>query len=283
MTNELRKLLGRNMRYVQINNELDNEISRLEARRTYDLSAGPQIEVLKQQQEANNHKLNQPMSPAEYEEYDDYGNYIGNKGLQNQTEIQGLGGFGQALSDATNHFAQGASLGWSDELNGVIGGVGRVMANGVMRFLNQNVNGEDFGDAWNKGYQEYRDFARQELDDGSNRHPVISGGAEIAGSLISPVKMKGVKGAAGVGIIGGAGMTDENTIGEYATNIGLNTAGSIAGEKFGGMLGNKYGDRLKFMSFGLRNITKPVHIATKASFSGMTNQINNWRKSEDEE
>ena len=48
------------------------------------------------------------------------------------------------------------------------------MANGLMQAAGQNVNGESFGDAWNKGYQEYRDYARQELNDGYERHPGIS-------------------------------------------------------------------------------------------------------------
>ena len=40
----------------------------------------------------------------------------------------------------------------------------------------------------NKGYQEYRDFARQELNDGYQRNPIISGLAEFGGALASPIK-----------------------------------------------------------------------------------------------
>ena len=107
-----------------------------------------------------------------------------------------------------------------------------------MRALGQNVNGESFGDAWNKGYQEYRDFARQELNDGYQRNPTISAGAEVVGATMSPVtpfKARGFTGSLGkivshpediararwlnsvaTGTANGAGYTDQNTLGEYA-------------------------------------------------------------------
>lgn len=39
----------------------------------------------------------------------------------------------------------------------------------------------------NNGYQEYRDYARQELQNGYEYSPTISAGAEIIGSTMSPI------------------------------------------------------------------------------------------------
>lgn len=82
--------------------------------------------------------MEQPLSAAEYEEYNDKENYIGKPIQNNQQEGDG---FWQAVLDGVNHTAQGVSLGFSDEACGVLGGVGRVLANGIMRAAGQNVNG----------------------------------------------------------------------------------------------------------------------------------------------
>ena len=277
MTNELRKTIGRNMRYAGMNEQIDNQIKELEKRTFFDANAEAKINVLKQQRENNLQHMEQPMTAEEYSEYDDNGEYIGNKisTMQAQNMVTQNNGIGQVLADGINHTAQGISLGWSDELNGAIGGVGRVAANGLMRVAGQNVNDESFGDAWNKGYTEYRDFARQELDDGYQRNPVVSGLAEVGGALVSPIKpFSGMAGAATNGVIGGIGMTDANNPAEYAINIGLNTAGSVTGEKLGNMLG----DKAKNLSFGFSNLSKPARVFTKAGSNGLTNQMNNWRK-----
>ena len=278
MANEIRKTLGRNMRFAQMNEDIDHQINRLRSHNT-----GPnvqmQINSLMQQKALNTQQMARPMSETEYAEYDNNGQYIGN------TTKQNTGGFGQAVADGVNHAAQGISLGWSDEAFGVIGGTGRVIANGLMRATGNNVNGESFGDAWNKGYQEYRDFARQELQDGYQRNSTISSLSEVGGALASPIKpFKGMIGATANGVIGGVGMTDTNNPAEYAINIGLNTAGSIAGEKFGSILGDRmksvFGKNSKNLSFGATNLSKPARVLVKAGSNGLTNQINNWRKDE---
>ena len=194
MAYELRKTLGRNMRFAQMNKAIDNQINRLQSHNT-----GPnvqmQINSLMQQKALNTQQMARPMSETEYAEYDDSGQYIGN------TIQQNTGGFGQAVADGVNHAAQGVSLGWSDEAFGAIGGVG---------------------------------------------------------------------------------MTDTNNPAEYAINIGLNTAGSIAGEKFGSILENKTNDflkeRAKNLSFGL---SKSASAFTKMGTNSLTNQINNWRKDDE--
>ena len=139
------------------------------------------------------------------------------------------------------------------------------------------IRNNNFSDAWNKGYQEYRDFAREELQNGYERNPAISSLAEVGGALASPIKpFSGMRGAVTNGVIGGVGMTDTNNPTEYAVNIGLNTAGSVAGEKVGGILGK----RLQNLQFGLSNLGKPARVFTKAGSNGLINQINNWRNDE---
>ena len=159
----------------------------------------------------------------------------------------------------------------SDELHGVMGGVKNMYEN----WQDNNLTGDNYVDTFKQGYQEYRDFARQELDDGYQRNPVVSGLAEVGGALVSPIKpFSGMSGAVTNGIIGGIGMTDTNNPTEYAINIGLNTAGSVTGEKLGNMLG----DKAKNLSFGFSNLSKPARVFTKAGSNGLTNQMNNWRK-----
>ena len=187
MTNELRKTLGRNMRFAQMNNDIDNQIRQLQTRTSYDVNAQTQIDALNQQKALNEQQMQQPMSEQEYASYDDNGNYIGSNAQQNSVTQQNASRIGQAITDGINHTAQGIALGWSDEAFGAVGGTGRVMANGIRRASGYDVNGESFGDAWNKGYQEYRDFARQELQNGYERNPAISAGSEIIGSAISPI------------------------------------------------------------------------------------------------
>ena len=109
----------------------------------------------------------------------------------------------------------------------------------------------------NKGYQEYRDFARHELQNGYERNPAISVGSEIIGSAISPIapfKARGYTGSLGktishpediartrqlntigTGVINGVGYTNENTPKEYTKNI----IGSTIKNAGGTMLGNK--------------------------------------------
>ncbi|MBQ8481544.1 MAG: hypothetical protein IJ532_03315 [Alphaproteobacteria bacterium] len=239
-----------------MNEEIDNKISQLQSRASYDMNAQAQRNALQQQFEANRQKMQQPMSESEYDEYDDSGNYIG--GITKNRQQQDNGGLGQAITDGINHTAQGISLGWSDEALGTIGGTGRAMANGLMRASGQNVNGESLGDAWSKGYQEYRDFARQELNDGYQRNPAISAGSEIIGSAISPIipfKAKGFTGSLGkvishpediararwlntvaTGIANGAGYTNQNTLNEYAKNIGMSIGTNVGGTAFGNKL-----------------------------------------------
>jgi len=117
MANELRKTLGRNMRYANMNEQIDNQIKELEKRTFFDVNAKAQIDALKQQRENNLQYMSQPMTAEEYVTTQD-------------SDI------GQTAIDGVNHFAQGASLGWSDELNGVIGGAGYTNENTLGEYTN---------------------------------------------------------------------------------------------------------------------------------------------------
>lgn len=252
MANKLRRLLGRNLRYTQMNEQLDAAIQQLQGNTSPE--AQMQLNALKQQRQNIDNLMAQPMTDAKYELYDDDGHYLGNNPQQTQ---QNAGGFTQTVVDGINHTAQGVSLGWSDEAFGAIGGVGRAAANGIMRSFGQNVNGESFADAWNKGYQEYRDFARQELQDGYQRNPVVSTVAEIGGAVISPVtpfRARGIRGetfgkiishpkdiartgwlnTVATGVVNGTGYTNQNSLGDYAENIAM----SIGTNAIGNQLGN---------------------------------------------
>ena len=82
MANELRKTLGRNMRFAQMNNDIDNQIRQLQTRTSYDVNAQTQIDALNQQKALNEQQMQQPMSASEYTQYDDNGQYIGAQNTQ---------------------------------------------------------------------------------------------------------------------------------------------------------------------------------------------------------
>ena len=287
MVNELRKTIGRNMRYADMNNQIDNQIGQLQARAAYDLNAQAQINALQQQRNANMQVMKTPMTEQEYAEYNDDGQYIGNSSQPQTTP--NTNGAGQMMLDGINHFAQGTTLGWSDEMMGAIGGVGRVAGNGIARAMGYSVNGENYLDAWNKGYQEYRDFARQELQDGYQRNPGISATSEIVGSAMSPITPFKTKGytsstlgkfvahpediararqlnAIGNGVINGVGYTDNNNLTDYITNIGMGI-----GTNYGGtLLGNRV--------FGSRNSMFPVGRSIMNGFAESVPYVYNYFK-----
>jgi len=137
MANELRKTLGRNMRYANMNEQIDNQIKELEKRTFFDVNAKAQIDALKQQRENNLQYMSQPMTAEEYDEYDDNGEYIGDQSSMPASDFTTQDSdIGQTAIDGVNHFAQGASLGWSDELNGVIGGAGYTNENTLGEYTN---------------------------------------------------------------------------------------------------------------------------------------------------
>lgn len=250
MANELRKNIARNMRLAEENDWIDDQIQKYEGKT--DMQSQGYIDNLLNTREANEQKMISPMSEEEYQDYNDNGDYV--PALKNQDSF--FKKSGATLLDGVNHFAQGASLGWSDEANGLIGGIGGVAANGIVRAFGGNVNGESLGDAFKRGYREYRDAAREALDNGYERSPVISRTAEVEGSAFSPIKPFKTKGyteptfhkfvahptdiakarrynAFGTGAIAGMGYVKDNTPSAYATNIAEGVATNHLGNKLG--------------------------------------------------
>lgn len=250
MTNELKKNIARNMHYLEMNDKIDAQIKKLKGVNTSE--AQLLIDNLQKRRDENYKHMQAPMSEDEYKEYDNNGEYIGQPKETSNS-------FKEKVFDGINHAAQGTSLGWSDEMTGVIGGVGRVVANTARRGLGYSVGGESIKDAWHKGYREYRDFARDVLNNGYKRNPVISAGSEIAGALASPIKpfkAKGIQGQAfgkviahpkdiahtrrlntlATGILNGTGYTHKDTSEEYVKNIGISTMTNVGGTEFGNKL-----------------------------------------------
>ena len=149
-----------------------------------------------------------------------------------------------------------------------------------------------FGDAWNKGYQEYRDFARQELQDGYERNPTISGFAEVGGALASPIKpfkakdrinmfdkvyhtthdlaIAGPRTAIANGVIGGIGITAGNNPLDYAQNIGVSTVGNV--------VGNKVQNKLLGVNDMYKPVRKTIEGLSNTGSSMANNFIHKWRK-----
>ena len=247
----IRKNLSRNMYLSNQNQAIEDEIKRLRQMSAFDINAQNKINELEKQKTQNYQTMASPITKQETLQYDDYGHFVGeqqNNGIQNAPNN---GGILQTVQDGISHAASGISQGFFDEANGVIGGAGRVMANAAMRAFGQPVNGESISDAWNKGYTEYRDYARQELADGAERNPGVSLAGEVVGSLASPIKVANTNkrwllhpekiinarktNALANGTISGIGYTDnENaSVGDYAANVAFGVGGGLAGSAAG--------------------------------------------------
>jgi hypothetical protein len=128
------------------------------------------------------------------------------------------GSFGKPKEERgnfTDPMRQGVTFGFSDEIDGVKGGVGRVLQGG------------DFGQGYNDGVTE----ARENLDNYRERHPIASTALEITGAV--PTTLMGgawlnggkgligaVRGGATAGAIYGAG-TDEGGVGDRVDGAGM--------------------------------------------------------------
>jgi hypothetical protein len=247
----IRRNLSRNMYLSNQNQAIEDEIERLRRMSAFDINAQNKINELEKQKTQNYQTMASPITEQESLQYDDYGHFVGeqqNKGIQNAPNNDGIL---QTVQDGVNHVANGVGLGLLDEASGVIGGVGRVLANTALRAAGQPVNGESIADAWNKGYTEYRDYARKELSDGAERNPGVSLAGEVVGSLASPVKLfktdklrllhpeinaqARLGNALTNGAVSGAGYTDDENADytDYGMNILKGVATGYSGYKLG--------------------------------------------------
>ena len=141
-----------------------------------------------------------------------------------------------------NGALQGLSFGFADEIEGVMSGLGYGLAS-----LNSNWNkrGESFGEAFKRGYTQTRDMRRNQLQEGSEKAPVLTRSMEAIGATVSPLNKIGqvsnfapraVKTARGMAksVAGGAAYglgAGEGDMREQAKNM---TVGGVSG-----FLGNK--------------------------------------------
>lgn len=150
---------------------------------------------------------------------------------------------GEYLSSAAQ---QGLSLGWSDEIKGALGGIGYGLGSLKPEW---NKTKESFSQAVKRGYQNYRDRERHNLEAGRQEMPVSSRLAEAAGAFASPSKLvksaktaplrfaqrKNLLDMVSSSIVYGAGVSDHK-LSEYAKNIGLAAGGNALGYKAGNQL-----------------------------------------------
>ena len=144
---------------------------------------------------------------------------------------------------------QGLSYGWSDELEGVMGGVGYALGSLVPSW---NKNNESMSEAFKRGYITHRDEERQRLEQARQNAPVLTTVSEAVGAIASPIgaaklpnapyinaiKKTPLKKATSYGSFYGTGTAENgNTVGEtlgnYAENIGTSMFGNMAGNHFG--------------------------------------------------
>ena len=287
------------------NQSIEDEIERLRRMSAFDINAQNKINELEQQKTQNYQTMVSPMTDQEAQLYDDFGHFVGtpqNNGIQNAPNN---GGILQTVQDGVNHVANGVGLGLLDEASGVFGGVGRVMANAALRTFGHPVNGESISDAWNKGYTEYRDYARKELSDGAERNPGVSLAGEVVGSLASPVKIfkadqfrlfhpekiaqARLGNALTNGAVSGAGYTDDENADytDYGMNILKGVATGYSGYKIGSSSpSNSFINQLDrnisnaTANLGVNNIIPKLWDKTTDYFG---NLFNNDEEEEDEE
>lgn len=147
---------------------------------------------------------------------------------------------------ASSAAQQGLSLGWADEAEGVMGGLGYGLGS-----LNKDWNkkGESFSQAYNRGYEKYRDERRNVLSEGYQKEPVLTAGSEIAGSIANPIKFTGISSKAPLHIMNrknlldslansgvyGMGASKDDTK-DYVKNIATGGIGGTAGHIAGNIL-----------------------------------------------
>ena len=148
---------------------------------------------------------------------------------------------------------QGLSYGWSDELEGGIGGISYAVGSLVPSW---NKNNESMVEAFKRGYITHRDEERQKLEEGRKNVPVLTMAAEAAGGGVSPfskflptpnapylnaVKKIPLKNIAKAATIYGTGAAEHGnsvgeTLGNYAENIGIGAIGGTAGHNIGKLM-----------------------------------------------
>lgn len=162
----------------------------------------------------------------------------------------GESSFGANFADLTGTAAQAASYGFSDEINGLIGGTGEALA---YPFLNgkEGYNRSSTADAFQNGYKQYRDYTRERLNSAQKNMPAAATAASTAGTFLAPSKILPLKNepmfaknmlsnaqkhAIGRGVVAGLGESEGTDINDYAGNITRNVGSNV----FGINVGNRF-------------------------------------------
>lgn len=170
------------------------------------------------------------------------------------------------------------SYGWSDEVEGVLGGVGYAVGSLVPSW---NKNNESMSEAFKRGYITHRDEERQKLEQARQNAPVLTAVGEIAGGAVSPfsklVPMSGspyintvkkipLKNVVKAGTIYGSRTAEHgNTVGETLGNYAENIGSSIAANRIANRLGEKIFGRAafpmtrNFVEQGIGTVTEKIY------------------------
>ena len=143
----------------------------------------------------------------------------------------------------------GLTQGTIDEIEGGIKGAGYGVTNLGMRALNSlgadiRAPQETFSQAYNRGYITGRDYRRQVLENARENSPVLSTGAEMFGSIVSPANnmfrvsstaplsykaTTNLKNSLTTGAASGYGNSNTNELDEVAWNVGKGVMGNLGG------------------------------------------------------
>jgi len=155
--------------------------------------------------------------------------------------------WGENVADLTATAAQAGSYGFSDEINGLIGGTGEALAYPFLKGKD-GYNRDSLTDAFQNGYRDYRDYTRERLNNTQERIPAAATAASAAGSFIAPSKILPLKNepmfsrnllsnaqkyAISRGVAGGIGESEGTDINDYVNNITRNVGSNLVGTNVG--------------------------------------------------
>lgn len=181
-------------------------------------------------------------------------------------------GLVDTLKYASAGAMQGLSLGFSDEIEGAMGGLGYGIGSLNPKW---NQSGESFTEAVKRGYVEKRDNRREHIKKGYEKSPAVMMTSELITALGSPggllfkvsktapltikarknlVEAVATGGAYGVGV-------SEGGVDDYAKNIGLGALSSYAG------------NRVTQKAFGRGNANSSKNLLEQSIISGTNNLL----------
>ncbi|WP_413581107.1 hypothetical protein [Bdellovibrio sp. HCB288] len=163
---------------------------------------------------------------------------------------------------------QGATAGFSDEAAGLVEGAGRAFgfegAGGPMKDIKKSSSGPTLDwEIIKDAYQRARDKERADLERDSRDNPEVSGVAELAGAVASPLNKimpsaSLAKSGAVIGGITGLGQSEANDAGEMLMDAGKGAA-------FGGTLGYGAQKAMPYLEKGANFIGSQIQKAKNSA------------------